>query len=202
MSNENATQEVETEEEVETSEDSETESKLVVARKETIADLINQRHAVKDAEDVVEDTKLEHKEAKLHQEATQEKLNRLVDQLEDIENGNYQPLLVFPADEPAEDPGKTFFVGDLDITPGQVEKLNEAEIGTVAQLEEAIRQGKIQSISGIGETAVDRISDAVVKYREEFPVPEPGVTNADESTSTVEGMLDDAEEKLSSESEV
>ena len=168
-------EEVGVETETEEVSDDEQKDKLNEVREEIIAELITKRHEVKSAEVTLEAAKLEQKEAKLTLEAKQEKLNRLVDQLEDINNGNYQPQFDFPDYELAEDPAKVDDIAMLDLTPGQVEKLNEAKIETVAQIEDAIGQGKIQKISGIGETAVDRISDAVLKYREKCPVPQPHV---------------------------
>ncbi len=179
----------------EVSED-EQKSKLNEVREETITELIAKRHEVKLAEAELEVAKLEQKEAKLTLEAKQEKLNRLVDQLEDINNGNYQPQFDFPNDASAEDPAKKDTLEILDITPSQVEKLEEAEIETVAQLEEAIGQGAIQKISGIGEAAVDRISDAVLKYREICPVPQPRITDAEGNEFTAEELVEDAKDKL------
>lgn len=205
MSTENATDEVwtETNDEATDSEqpEAENESKIDQYQTETITALIFERSKLQIAEEELEDAKAETKEAKIHVDAIQLKLNRLVDDLARIQNGNYQPLLAFPEDEPVEDPGKTTTIANLDITPSQIEKLNEAEIETVAQLEEAIGHGKIQNISGIGEKAIDRISDSVLKWREEYPVPEPVIRDPAGNEFAAEELIDDAKEKLSEESE-
>jgi hypothetical protein len=159
-------------EETTIAEETETEeSKSEKYHRETVAELITKRHEVREAESVHESKKLEAKNAKINLEAKQERMNRLVDQLEDIENGNYQPMLDFPEDDPVDDPAGTTSIEDLGIPDGQTEKLLGSEIETVADLEVAIKDGKIQHISGIGPAAIDKITDIYMAWRNSNPMP-------------------------------
>lgn len=83
-------------------------------------------------------------------------------------SGTTEPL---PA--AAADPGKTTPISSLDITKGQVEKLEEQGINTVRGLEEFMSAGKLQYVKGFGDKAIDRISDALFAWRQTNPIPTP-----------------------------
>ena len=80
LENETKTEVEETEENEDNGESGdEKESKLAKIRDETITELIEQRHQVKQAEYDLEDAKISQKLSKNSLEAKQEKLNRLVE---------------------------------------------------------------------------------------------------------------------------
>ncbi len=61
------------------------------------------------------------------------------------------------------------------VTDSQVSKLNGEDVRTIANLEEYIRTGCLVPgrVKGIGQTAVDKISDALMAWRQKNPIPEP-----------------------------
>lgn len=58
------------------------------------------------------------------------------------------------------------------LTESKAEKLAEANIRTIADLEACIQAGRLQQIRGIGDVAVDKITDAVLAWREQNPAPD------------------------------
>lgn len=58
------------------------------------------------------------------------------------------------------------------LTESKAEKLAEADIRTVADLEACINAGRLMKIKGIGEKAIDKIADAVLAWREKNPAPD------------------------------
>lgn len=90
------------------------------------------------------------------------------DELADAPAESTAPTSPTPAD-----PGKTAPVASLDITKGQVEKLEEQGINTVCGLEEFMSAGKLQYVKGFGDKAIDRISDALFAWRQTNPIPTP-----------------------------
>jgi hypothetical protein len=61
------------------------------------------------------------------------------------------------------------------LAKGFVEKCSELDppVTTVSQLEQLIATGGIQKMKGVGETMVDKVSDWVMAYRDEHPIPHP-----------------------------
>jgi hypothetical protein len=65
----------------------------------------------------------------------------------------------------------------LRISAGRLEQLREESlpggrrVATVADLETLINQGRLQQVKGIGLAAVDAITDALVAWRAQHPVP-------------------------------
>lgn len=58
------------------------------------------------------------------------------------------------------------------LTESKAEKLAEADIRTVADLEAKINAGRLKEIRGIGDAALDKIQDAVLAWRETNPAPD------------------------------
>lgn len=67
-------------------------------------------------------------------------------------------------------------VSVLKLSKGMLDKLEEAEVETIQDLEWRIAAGDFVpgAIKGIGQSAVDKITDALVAYRNECPVPSAG----------------------------
>jgi hypothetical protein len=80
---------------------------------------------------------------------------------------------------PGIDPGQAADLSVLRISAGRLEKLREESlpggrrVATVADLETLINQGRLQQVKGIGLAAVDAITDALVAWRAQHPVPHP-----------------------------
>lgn len=131
--------------------------------------------ALQDATDAHTAAAEEAKAAKKYMEAAQNRLNATCVELNDALNGDWQPALPFPAEDgeqPVEepstsgrDPAITAAVSELDITSSQVEKLEDADIATVKELEAAMQADRLRKVKGIGPTAIDKISDAVITWR-------------------------------------
>lgn len=86
------------------------------------------------------------------------------------------------------DEGAKQDIAELGLTENQAEKLREAEIDTVGDLERAMRENAHwwQDISGIGEAAVDKISDRLMEFRKQYPVPSVESAHDGESRSEQE----------------
>ena len=68
--------------------------------------------------------------------------------------------------------GKTKLSAVAGITESMVEKLSTIDVSTVAELELAMREGKIVPgrVKGLGEKVIDKITDALRKFRESNPI--------------------------------
>lgn len=128
------------------------------------------------------------KNAKKAMEAAQETLNDLIGELDDAINSEtwqarlplkydadgVPPLASVPGDPAnADDPAKKSSVEQLvefGISQKQAEKLLDADIETVAELEKRIREvnGWFRKIKGIGESAADKICDALMAWRGKY----------------------------------
>lgn len=84
------------------------------------------------------------------------------------------------APNPATSPndGKTVPLADIGLTEAITEKLAQAGIDTVADLEAAFA-GKGLQVKGLGEAKIDKISDALRVWREKNPGAEPKVELVD-----------------------
>jgi hypothetical protein len=82
----------------------------------------------------------------------------------------------FDRRRPADAAGTVRLEHALAITPGRLEKLNEQEVFTVAQLESYMNAGKFVPgrVKGLGQSAIDAISDELISYRLRHPVPQIG----------------------------
>jgi hypothetical protein len=60
------------------------------------------------------------------------------------------------------------------LPKGFIEKCSELDpaVTTVAQLEKLIGDGGLQKMKGVGQAMVDKVSDCVVAFRQEHPIPE------------------------------
>lgn len=125
----------------------------------------------------------------------QDEVNGLVQELADIQNGQYQPKLFNkptstngtpqaeqrePAATPAVDEGAEMTIQALSVyglTEKECEKLeqSELELTTVGKLEKAIREDPTwhRKVKGFGQSKVDKLIDALVSFRKEYPVPSP-----------------------------
>jgi hypothetical protein len=137
-----------------------------------VDDAIRQRNRVFLAEREVENIKADLKEAKDHLELQQSQLNGIIAEQEAIRDG--KPLQgVLPLQDAAVnghpvDPS----IAVLKLSEGLAEKLSESDIKTVGALEKAISAGELvpNRIKGVGPAAVDKVTDALVKFRAEHPV--------------------------------
>lgn len=130
------------------------------------------------------------KEAKASVEVAQQRVNRLADELRDIELGQYQPALVECANgqpAPIPDPNPLEALTAYGVTAKQVEMLqqSELELKTVEGLERAISEDEWwhKKVKGMGQTKIDGLIDALVKFREANPIAEP---EADEPETPAE----------------
>lgn len=72
----------------------------------------------------------------------------------------------------ADEGGKKKLSAVAGITESMVEKLSTIDVSTVAELEAAMREGKIVAgrVKGLGEKVIDKISDALRVFREANPI--------------------------------
>ncbi len=155
-----------------------------IARLQSGLHEVRQRYIERRAhyEDCAEAAKL----AKKSMESAQDTLNDLVGELDDAINSSaWQARLPLNYGEgaadtsadagrsSADDPAKTASIEQLvefGISDKQAEKLMDADIETVAELEKRIREvnGWFRKIKGIGESAADKVADALVAWRTKF----------------------------------
>ncbi len=124
------------------------------------------------------------KSAKKAMEAAQETLNDLIGGLDEALNSEaWQARLPLtydaapPAGEPAAatvpDPAKSCSVEGLvefGVSLKQADKLLEADVETISELEARIRDvnGWFAKIKGIGQSAADKIADALMEWRKKY----------------------------------
>lgn len=121
------------------------------------------------------------KAAKKSVEDAQDQLNELVGELDEALHAEcWQASLPLTYDaegdpvpaETSEDPAKIASVEQLvdhGISGKQAEKLLDADVETIAELEKRIREvnGWFRKIKGIGESAADKVSDALISWRKQ-----------------------------------
>jgi hypothetical protein len=75
--------------------------------------------------------------------------------------------------EPVADIAASMPIAELHAPEGYTEKMVEAGITTVGELEKRIGAGEFlpSAIKGIGQTAIDKITDCLVNFRNDHPVP-------------------------------
>lgn len=111
----------------------------------------------------------EAKAAKKTMESDQLRLNGIIAELDGaLHDSDWQPRLPFPGDDASDgvDPAKTAPLSELGLPPAMQEKLEEADLETVADVEQAIAKDKLRKIDGIGQSAIDRIADEIVTWRD------------------------------------
>lgn len=167
-----------------------TPQERVDARLRKEEEIFEQRAQVREAERELADAKEELKAAKECLDGRQSYLNSLIDQLQAIRDG--RPIqrelpLESGDDGQSEDVAGKELISVLGLPNGTLEKLQEADIETIKDLEMAMADGKIipGRIKGIGESAIDRITDALEKFRSEHSVPVPTLV-ADEAPAVTE----------------
>lgn len=151
---------------------------------------------LREAEENVESLKADMKEAKAYLEKIQGQAAQLMRRLYEIEHGGQQhlpfddehpdvaagkdrphgtPLLDATAKALREDPAKTAKVEVLGMTGSETDKLIEAEIETVAELESRIRNDEWwhKKVKGFGPKKVDKLIDQLTEWRMKNPVPDP-----------------------------
>lgn len=180
-------------------------------RREVAVDLAHARRELRDAWRNVIDLTGDLKDAKERHKAAQIRVNDLSEHILDIENGCYTPTLPFerngsangkPKDAPV-DEGAAMPIGALaehGLTEKQCEKIAESklEIKTVGDLEKAMRENEWwhRDIKGIGKETIDKVSDALLKFRSQHPIPVPEDTAEEQQAelAAATGTTDDAEE--------
>lgn len=154
---------------------------------------------------VVNELKEKAKAAKADMDAAQRRVNRLADDLRDIEFGQYQPVLkssVKPSDNGQEkpDPAAEWGLDPItvlteygELTEHACDLLTESkfEIKTVADLARVLREEPHWNtdISGVGPGLTDKISDALCAYQKANPVP---TGDEEESEDSEAGETDEA----------
>jgi hypothetical protein len=157
-------------------------------------------------------------------DATQEELNLIVTQLCEVRaGGDWQPRLHFPSDVPAPtvdaaaDPVIAWSVAELETdrlterlnrdadgtTPAITDKIVEAGLGTIGDLEAAMRDKPehwYQSVTGFGPIGRDRVLDALESLRNGFPMPDDEVNDSD-ATLMPAANRDDDDELITAEGE-
>lgn len=87
------------------------------------------------------------------------------------------------------------------LPKGFVEKMESLEppVTNVKELEALLGSGKLQRVNGVGETMIDKVSDWIMAYRQEHPIPaepEPAGDDTDafhqEAVAMLEKLLADA----------
>lgn len=143
--------------------------------------------ALREAKAEHHDAAEEAKSAKKAMETAQKALNSLVVELDDaLHNADWQPHLPFETSEdseivddqnseaasatsdeqkPEKDPAIEAHVSHLGLSPSIVGKLEESDIDTIKELEVIMSQDRLRKVPGIGPVAIDRISDAVIDWR-------------------------------------
>lgn len=135
-------------------------------------------------------------ELKKTMEKNQARLNSVAQDIVDIRSGNYTPPLPFPADAPpakgkgakaheanghaangAVDPAidmPILALARYGLTENKCDVLAEARLETIGKLEKQMRNVPWwhREITGIGVDGVDKITDALLAFRKEHPVPE------------------------------
>lgn len=124
-----------------------------------------------------EEAKEAAKHAKKRMELAQDRLNEIVTELDEVlQDGFWQPYLplgrgdsVSVAPVATKDPALTAKVHDLvehGVSEKQCDKLVDAQVETIAEVEQRIRDGNpLTKITGIGQSAADRFADALIGWR-------------------------------------
>jgi len=105
---------------------------------------------------------------------------------------------VVPDSPQSFDPALERPIEDLGAPDGWTEKLRGAGVDTIGKLEKRIRDGKFTAgtvdIKGIGQRAIDKISDCLVAFRKDNPVPDVEIEKAAEvATDVLLGKVDPVE---------
>ncbi|MHC4880699.1 MAG: hypothetical protein ACYTGL_29960 [Planctomycetota bacterium] len=145
-------------------------------------DLSDRLHELRAAESEYAAKDRSAKAAKKAMEAAQSALNATASELDEALHGSFQPRLPFPPDEagattsepeaePVEpsskDPAIEAPLSELGLSGSLTGKLESADIDTVAELEGAMSKDRLRKIQGVGPSAIDKISDAVINWRNE-----------------------------------
>jgi hypothetical protein len=127
-----------------------------------------------DHSDAAEESKITRKSL----DAAQSALNGANMQLRDALHGDWQSTLPFTSDHGddgattddaaavTKDPAIEAPVSQLSLTSSVIGKLEEVDIDTIVELEQVISQDRLRKVSGIGAAAIDKISDAVITWRQ------------------------------------
>lgn len=168
-------------------------------RREIGAELAGAMEELKERKRVWEDLKTDTKDAKADVEAAQREVNRLADELRDIEHGTYQPRLVPQPQANGKPKQATTATGtakadeaaskninvltEFDLTDGarvttkvcELLQQSKFEIKTVGDLERTIRENEWwhRDIEGVGPKGIDKIVEALAAFRRANPMPSP-----------------------------
>lgn len=108
------------------------------------------------------------KAARQQLEHDQARLNEIIADLDAaLHDSDWQPRLPFEDDYgTGADPAKTAPLSELGLPPVMQETLEQADLETVADVEQAIARDKLRKIDGIGQVAIDRIADEIMLWRD------------------------------------
>lgn len=132
--------------------------------------LADEKSALYDIDDQIEDLKKQRKGAESRVEAAVFALQRAVT---DQEAGQNALPFGEAAEEVITDPAATAPIADLGLSESFTEKLTAAEIATVGDLVGRINADELwhRKIKGVGEKRVDELIDALNAWRQEHPAP-------------------------------
>jgi DNA repair exonuclease SbcCD ATPase subunit len=153
--------------------------KELAEAKKRLKALEKRNRAIVDAERDVESWKRELDDLSARVNDTRKAWKEAVEALQrEITRQERQGELSFDEKAPAKPAsqadtgGQTKLSAVAGITDSMVEKLSTIDVSTVAELEQAMREGKIVPgrVKGLGEKVIDKISEALRVFREANPV--------------------------------
>ncbi len=145
---------------------------------ECVARILYVQQDLDSEEEEISELKTQIKDLRESQKANYAKLKALNSDLRDIKNGQYQRKLFAGVEQTAEkpkpvDPATVTGIENLGMTEKENELLAAAEIKTVADLEKRMREDMLwhRKIKGFGQAKVDKLSDQLLAWRMQNPVP-------------------------------
>lgn len=128
-------------------------------------------------------------------------INSRLSDLQDIENGCYQPSLFVKSDDDENagpvDPAFDCSISCLGLSEKEVDLLESADIKMIADLEKKMREDRWwhKNVKGFGQAKVDKLTDALLDWRLRNPVPsEEEEDDDDEDLSVAEQDEQEAED--------
>lgn len=149
--------------------------RIATEKERLLQQMISVNRDIREAQSDYEQQKQLLKSAKETLDYWHTKLSSLVNELEDVSNGQlglpFKSVATSAVHNPESestsvDPATTTPLAELTISKGYKEKLAEAGCKTVADVEGMMQRDELRDVSGIGEAAVDKISDAILGWRD------------------------------------
>lgn len=160
--------------------------------------IVEQNHRYLEAERELDAYKESAKEWKKTLKARQATLHDLIETFERLRDGDesitLESMAAAGVPQPGVDIGGMSPLSSLKIPKGMLEKLAERDVTTVRELEAFMAAGKFVpgEVKGVGQTAIDKATDALERHRREHPIPPPA-----EPQTIEEQLVEAAKEKLS-----